>query len=127
MNSLVNREVTPTPAMPVHRPHKSTTHEERFYHLRDAEGRPYSTVFVRKEDGVWYGNVAICNPRDQFSRRRGRTLSRRRYFLEGSRFEHGGGWWIGTEMSYEVAEIFFATFVKERFPMLADARNNQTH
>jgi hypothetical protein len=62
-------------------PHRSTTHEERFFHLREPIG-PFhgATVFFRKETQVWRAAVAFCSPEDQFNRRIGRNKSRRRYF-----------------------------------------------
>jgi len=57
-------------------PHKSTTHEELYFHIDDV-----ASVFFRKEnDGVWYGCAALRNPDDQFCRRTGRQVARRRYF-----------------------------------------------
>ena len=62
-------------------PHKSTTHEERFYHftagLRGFNG---GTVFARKEGDNWFVSTSLCHYLDQFQRRRGRTQARRRYF-----------------------------------------------
>jgi len=59
-------------------PNRSTTHEERYYHV-DTDG----TVFFRKEDdGVWYASVVIRDGRDPFVRSRGRTLARRKYFTQ---------------------------------------------
>ena len=64
-------------------PHKSTTHEEKFFHFQTPES-PYLkaiTVFARKEsDGLWYSTPAFCVRGDEFNRKLGRTISRRRYF-----------------------------------------------
>ena len=57
-------------------PHKSTTHEELFFHIENK-----GTVFFRKEEsGYWGGVAALCNPKDQFNRAIGRNVARRRYF-----------------------------------------------
>lgn len=58
------------------RPHKSTTHDEEFIHVGQR-----GTVFFRKEDdGQWYCSGALCHNKDQFNRKTGRTVARRRYF-----------------------------------------------
>lgn len=64
-------------------PHKSTTHEELFFHVEND-----GTVFFRKEnDGKWYGSIAMRSKRDQFCRKVGRCVARRKYF-QGKRFEY---------------------------------------
>lgn len=71
------------------RPHKSTTHEEMYFHIKEQsflDGRlvQAATVFARKEDnGYWYCSVARCSLGDQFSRTVGRNVARRRYFQTG--------------------------------------------
>ena len=64
--------------------YKSTTHEERFTHIREGlQSDKYgaATVFTRKEaDGLWYAAVALCHKADQFDRSRGRKNARRNYF-----------------------------------------------
>ena len=67
------------------RPHKSTTHEERFLHIKTPDSPKFEavTVFMRKEDdGNWYSTPALCVKGDEFNRRIGRNISRRRYFQE---------------------------------------------
>lgn len=63
--------------------HKSTTHEEKFFHFQTPDS-PYFraiTVFARKEsDGAWYSTPGMCSWDDEFTRKLGRTVSRRRYF-----------------------------------------------
>lgn len=59
-------------------PHKSTTHEEQFFHV-EQEG----TVFFRKEHGMWSATVAYRNPKDNFCRRTGRNVARRKWFSDG--------------------------------------------
>lgn len=60
---------------------KSTTHEERYFHIRDKDGCLEGTVFMRQEDnGKWYGSVAIRDKRDQPVHRIGRQVARRKYF-----------------------------------------------
>lgn len=67
---------------------KSTTHDERFVHLRNLASEKYqaATVFVRNEpaDGrdEWYASLAICWRKDQFCREIGRDSARRHYFAE---------------------------------------------
>lgn len=80
-------------------PHKSTTHDERFYHVTVdgvEDGTKRGTVFFRKEPRGIFASVAVCHAKDQFSRRIGRNISRRKYFL--------GQFLPVKEMSYEVAE-----------------------
>lgn len=57
------------------RPHKSTTHEELFFHINNR-----GTVFFRKEEGEWRASYALRDPRDQFCRKTGRTIARRKFF-----------------------------------------------
>lgn len=65
---------------------KSTTHEERYIHIRNLwSSFKYSdaTIFARKEnDGNWYMSVALCWKQDQFDRAIGRQNARRHYFAE---------------------------------------------
>lgn len=88
--------------------HKSTTHQERFYHFdlwtddnKDlAKGCHFSprffytnvTVFARRHNqtGEWHMAVALCSRDDQFSRRIGRQVARRRYFADLSRVHYVG-------------------------------------
>jgi hypothetical protein len=64
-----------------------TSKREMYYHLtkpfKDTQGRVFNgaTVFFRQEDEHnWYGTVALCSKDDQFSRKVGRNVARRRYF-----------------------------------------------
>jgi hypothetical protein len=61
-------------------PHRSNTHDERFYHIQDGAVR--GTVFFRKETPTdnWRASVSLCHPNDQFNRKTGRVVARRRYF-----------------------------------------------
>ena len=69
-----------------HHPHKSTTHEERYYHVER-----YGTVFFRKEDdGKWYAAVVVREPRDTFVRQVGRKAARRKYFQQPNKRLHVG-------------------------------------
>lgn len=56
-------------------PHKSTTHEEQYFHVEQ-----HGTVFFRKENGIWAATAAFCDPKDRFCRRTGRNLARRKWF-----------------------------------------------
>ena len=59
-------------------PHKSTTHEEQYFHIEQ-----YGTVFFRKENNMWAATAAYRNPKDNFCRRTGRNLARRKWFGQG--------------------------------------------
>lgn len=70
-------------------PHRSTTTFERYYHMRDLDVTydnrdrvvTDATFFVRQDkDGKYYLSVAECDSRDQFCRKRGRTIARRKWF-----------------------------------------------
>lgn len=78
-------------------PTRSTNREadERFFHLNvgDVEangdtGRVVSrvTAFSRVKDGVTYVSFAECDVRDQFDRRVGRNVARRKWFA-GKRYK----------------------------------------
>ena len=51
--------------------------------MRDYNGfGANATVFMRQEnDGMWYGSAAFCHANDNFDRRVGRSVSRRKYFM----------------------------------------------
>lgn len=83
---------------------KSTTHEEQYYHVRIPDydlvkGKWISggTVFFRKEKTGWVASVARCSVYDQFNRKKGRNVARRRYFLKGGKYVEG-------VPTYELAE-----------------------
>lgn len=68
---------------------KSTTHDERYYHIKDAieiEDRRYikgykaCTVFMRKEQDGWYVSIARCSEYGNFCKRQGRSIAHRKYF-----------------------------------------------
>lgn len=59
----------------MNKPHKSTTHEEMFFHIDNK-----ATVFFRKEGDQWRASVALRSERDQFCRKTGRCVARRKYF-----------------------------------------------
>jgi hypothetical protein len=77
-------------------PHRSPDREanERFVHLRDnkqnREGMEYKrgrhvsdvTAFIRTANGVDYVSFAECDSRDQFCRKTGRVVARRKWFNE---------------------------------------------
>jgi hypothetical protein len=71
-------------------PHKSTTHEERYFHVRDYNGFGNdATVFMRQTDAKWEASVAFCHPKDNFSRKVGRNVARRKFFA-GKRYDVSG-------------------------------------
>ena len=66
-------------------PTKSTTHNEKFFHLvvEDHDKVYAATVFAREDvpgSNLWGFAVAFCSHSDQFCRRTGRQVARRRYF-----------------------------------------------
>jgi hypothetical protein len=66
-------------------PHRSTTHLERFVHIRPEHGLndkyASATIFARQEqDGKWYAARALCWNIDQFNKETGRKNARRHYF-----------------------------------------------
>lgn len=92
-------------------PHKSTTTPEKFFHFPDLQlwadvvhdnSRKYTpkaaTAFCRKVQDRWLVSFAFCHPNDQFSRARGRTLSRRKFFQSPVNIN------VGTEISYDIVE-----------------------
>jgi len=67
------------------RPHKSTTHEERFYHFRESSvvnGKKVkgATAFCRKDGDGWLVSAAFCSARDNWCKATGRTIARRHFF-----------------------------------------------
>lgn len=84
--------------------HKSTTHEEMYYHIREAfkfDGKDMQggTVFFRKDNGKWFYSVARCSANDNWQKRKGRTVARRRFFTTGL----VGGLMDSDKPSYEIA------------------------
>lgn len=60
----------------MNKPHKSTTVPEYFFHINNQ-----ATVFYRKnKDGQWAASVALRDSRDQFNRKTGRCVARRKWF-----------------------------------------------
>lgn len=104
---------------------KSTTHEERFLHVKDlpVESKySVATVFARKEvnaaitpNGVvdgWFASVAFCWKTDQFSREQGRQNARRIYFRPNAKVKP---FYLGADFNYEIAEALVAKVLKEMF------------
>ena len=70
--------------------HRSTKADERYYHHKyqtkptvGQRDRQLSavTAFARQDkDGTWYVAYAECDSRDQFCRRVGRNVARRKWF-----------------------------------------------
>jgi hypothetical protein len=80
--------------------HRSTTHIEIYRHSQDSieiletwlPARHHdsdingATAFYRMEDdGKWYVSIALCCMKDQFCRKTGRQVARRKYF-QGKKF-----------------------------------------
>ena len=77
-------------------PHKSLTHEEKFFHIgpigTNKKSYNGATVFMRREDDfLWYASVALCSSQDQFCRRTGRSAARRNYFAGKRNALHAPG------------------------------------
>lgn len=82
---------------------KSDTHKERYYHfsLDDALGQiSHATVFIREDkvstvllDKPWGATLSLCSTHDQFCRKIGRQVARRRFFrgdkvnISGDKYE----------------------------------------
>lgn len=83
----------------LNQPRRSTTHRERFYHFDVTSPENGSlahvsniTVFIREDSpnsNFWNASVAACHSLDQFSRKRGRTVARRKYFLTDADERYG--------------------------------------
>lgn len=93
MNSAVALAMS---AMTAAHPTRSTDREadERFFHFKDVDlelpnGRIIRNVtcFTRKDktDGKYYASFAECDDRDQFCKRTGRTVARRKWFRSPSK------------------------------------------
>jgi|SRR5699024_4499540 len=82
----------------MHTERKSTTNKEFYFHFRNIDHAKVSdmTVFCREEEpgsGVFNFTASLCSPNDQFSRRIGRSVARRRYFNDAA-----------SRISFEVTE-----------------------
>lgn len=73
-----------------------TSRREMYYHLTkpfiDTQGREFNgaTVFFREETYGWCAEVAHHSRNDQFNRRVGRNVARRRYFQEKQAYDNLG-------------------------------------
>lgn len=81
---------------------RSDTHKEKYFHItptilndifEDTAHFPFAgaTVFYRHEPNkfnMWYADIALCAHGDQFNRKVGRNIARRRYFSSGFPFCH---------------------------------------
>lgn len=68
-------------------PRKSTTTEERYFHIRPAQDPSGNggTVFCRKqEDGSWLGAASHISLNDTFCRKTGRSVSKRHFFARNN-------------------------------------------
>ena len=85
--------------------YKSTTHKERYYHFIRDDTLPgihskikAVTAFAREEPAGdkqhWYISMAFCLEGDQFERKTGRQIARRKYF-NFRRF------YLGKEITYD--------------------------
>jgi hypothetical protein len=68
-------------------PRQSTTHQETYVHIHGPysyAGKPVKaiTAFMRRASAGedWMATFAFCSKEDQFSRRTGRLVARRRFF-----------------------------------------------
>ena len=48
---------------------------EYFYYLRDADRRPVVTICLMTDNGDWSRGMAICSPRDNPCKKRGRAIA----------------------------------------------------
>lgn len=110
-------------------PTRSTKREanERFVHLRSvnlgtANGRTISniTAFVRTADGVEYVSFAECDSRDQFDRRAGRTVARRKWFAGKKVVLQGGYEFLNPDKAMSLYDRVFDTWSAQA-PALAAA------
>jgi hypothetical protein len=87
--------------------YKSTTHDERYIHLRDLKSEKYqaATVFARNEphegQDEWYASLALCWRKDQFCREIGRDSARRHYFAEPMNRV-----FMGSILDYEILRLW---------------------
>lgn len=99
-------------------PFRSTTHEERFYHLKGENDywrvKRNVTLFARKENGMWHGCIAICHTNDAFCRRRGRTVARRKYFAEPKKTAI-----IGQKLTFALVLEFSSGMLARQLPEAA--------
>lgn len=120
----------PAPPMPTvkgvkHHPHKSTTHKEQYAHIhlpfkpsRYDEARWIGgTVFARLEEQGWFASVALCVKGDQFCRRIGRTVARRKFMAS-----KGNVRWLDVARDeVPTYENMKAVYLKECMRMVGDA------
>lgn len=75
--------------------HKSTTHEEMYFHIRknfrfNGKLMQGGTIFFRKVDNnLWRVAVSRCSFADNWCRSTGRTVARRRFFSGGNLLVEG--------------------------------------
>jgi hypothetical protein len=86
--------------------HRSTTHEEIYHHfpINDPFNKYRGATFFARNATPpnpfqttaqnWGATVAVCSIKDEFIRKRGRTVARRRYFQEQpvAYFNHKPTW-----------------------------------
>ncbi len=94
--------------------HKSTTHQEEYFHIIDdletlltGHTTYLGTVFMRREVDGWYASIAVLHHGDQFCRRVGRNVARRRYFARPSDMLLKLGIDVNSRPTYEDAEQAF--------------------
>ena len=75
--------------------HTSTEVPERFYHIKLDCGLR-GTVFMREYNGLVWVSCAITSPTDNFCRKTGRTIARRKWFAAAR--------YPSSAMSYETAK-----------------------
>lgn len=91
-------------------PHKSTTHDELYFHIRvphtSRAGKRFkaATVFAREksiQSKIFYEmSITRCREEDNFSKASGRSLARRRWMLGQTRF-------VGMRPTYDDALQFY--------------------
>ena len=89
---------------------KSDTTPERYVHVKvDHPMVSHVTVFARKIDEHWFASAAMCSKKDQFVRKMGRNMARRRFFTQGPMARLKGG----MAFSYEAAASLVKTILPQ--------------
>lgn len=102
--------------------HKSTTHQELFFHILETRAEYVAcTIFFRQEKSfetktgkIWYSSIALCHETDQFCRKTGRNIARRRYFKKGLRLGIDIFKYYKNKPTYEDAKNLYFNLVDKK-------------
>lgn len=84
---------------------RSDTTPERYVHIKLNHPKfSHATLFARKEGEDWRYAIAFCLRGDQFSRRVGRSVARRKYMKSNPIFQPILDWSGDPKMFYDVCE-----------------------